>query len=322
MTFLYITSECNNDCEYCCSKNLRGKKQFLSYEEVEHFLDWLDSDVEENNIYITGGEPTLHPDLKKILNRCSFFTKTTLMTNLLCSKELIKDLLEINYITWNISTNPKKELENTFIENLDYLLSQKNIIKENKNTIGLSITLYENINENAKNINKIFSLLEKYNEVITYVEPRIAMPVSDGKKYELTNHTEQVSMIVSNINNLYPQINIKFTKCAINNCQIAPALYGKLLENPKVSNLGFTCKYNSSIAILPDKSQLPCPYFDLKFKTNEYKNFPKGNIAKHWNLNRLTKYRNPQSFRCACSNLICQEQGCCTAIMTNILERN
>ena len=322
MTYLYITSECNNDCEYCCSKSLRGKNQFLSFDEIELFLDWLDSDIEEKHIFITGGEPTLHPDLKKILRRCSFFTNTTLMTNLLCSKELIEELLEINYITWNISTNPKKELEKTFLDNLSYLLSEKDLIKKNKITIGLSLTLYENQENNTKNIGKILGLLEKYKEIITYVEPRLAMPIPDGDEYKIINYTEEISYLVSNINERFPNIFINFGECAITNCQIAPALYGKLLENPMVTNLNFGCHYNtSSIAILPDKSHLPCPHFDLKFKTNEYKNFPKGNIAKYWNLNRMEKYKSSEKFTCNCNNLICKEAGFCTAIRANLLNR-
>ena len=77
-----ITNDCNLDCPKCFTYNRQDKKYYKSVEETRQILEKL---VAKNDniqyIDLTGGEPTLHPNLFEILDLCKSFGIGRIMMN-------------------------------------------------------------------------------------------------------------------------------------------------------------------------------------------------------------------------------------------------
>ena len=66
-----ITNACNMDCPICFTYNRADRKYFMSREELHILLDKLIARVGPLDlINITGGEPTLHPEILGLLREC------------------------------------------------------------------------------------------------------------------------------------------------------------------------------------------------------------------------------------------------------------
>lgn len=61
-----ITNKCNLKCLHCCNNSAINKNSNMSKEEIIDLLVDLES-INVKSIYITGGEPTLHPDFFEIV---------------------------------------------------------------------------------------------------------------------------------------------------------------------------------------------------------------------------------------------------------------
>jgi uncharacterized radical SAM superfamily Fe-S cluster-containing enzyme len=66
-----VTNACNMDCPICFTYNRADQEFFMSREELRGLLDKLIARVGSLDlINITGGEPTLHPDIFGLLQEC------------------------------------------------------------------------------------------------------------------------------------------------------------------------------------------------------------------------------------------------------------
>ncbi len=64
-----ITNACNLKCPICFTYNRDDRKYFMPEEEFRSIVDWIiESEGEIDLINITGGEPTLHPNLPGLLH--------------------------------------------------------------------------------------------------------------------------------------------------------------------------------------------------------------------------------------------------------------
>lgn len=84
--FIELTAKnCNLKCKHCYLEldNNKKVKDFIHIDKVKKALQ---DSVKENvrNIYLTGGEPMLHPDFNTILRMCLKKASTTIMTNGMC----------------------------------------------------------------------------------------------------------------------------------------------------------------------------------------------------------------------------------------------
>ena len=82
-----ITQKCNLKCEVCYNKNLMKRLKEIS---VENIL----KNVSPNDVvFIGGGEPMLHPNIKEISNKLiNFPTEVVISTNGLIYKEIPKQI--------------------------------------------------------------------------------------------------------------------------------------------------------------------------------------------------------------------------------------
>src|ERR1035438_10719182 len=72
-----ITKECNRNCSYCISKNIT-QKQNISLEDL--FIIYKLFSKSDNNIMLTGGEPTLAFHFKQIAMTANVFFKGVFLT--------------------------------------------------------------------------------------------------------------------------------------------------------------------------------------------------------------------------------------------------
>ncbi len=61
---IVTTHECGRNCPFCIDK-YRGRKEYISLEDVERALDFA-CDLKVKDIFLTGGEPTNHPLIVEI----------------------------------------------------------------------------------------------------------------------------------------------------------------------------------------------------------------------------------------------------------------
>ena len=66
-----VTNACNLDCPICFTYNRPDRKYFMTREELRSLLDKLIARAGPFDLMnITGGEPTLHPDILELLKEC------------------------------------------------------------------------------------------------------------------------------------------------------------------------------------------------------------------------------------------------------------
>ena len=61
---IVTTHECGRNCPFCIDK-YRGRKEYISLDDVERALDFA-CDLKVKDIFLTGGEPTNHPLIVEI----------------------------------------------------------------------------------------------------------------------------------------------------------------------------------------------------------------------------------------------------------------
>ena len=118
--FLQLSSKaCNLKCKFCYIKKNTFKKEedFLPLEKIKQSLTIL-KNKNLNSIYLTGGEPLLHPDFNQILRMCLKISNTTVMSNgIMINDKKARFLKKIddesNFETiYRISLDSTDELEN------------------------------------------------------------------------------------------------------------------------------------------------------------------------------------------------------------------
>ena len=79
--WLYTNFDCNLRCDYCCVRSSpKAPRRALGLERVKRIaVEAAELGVEE--IFVTGGEPFLLPDIGEILAACAAAAPTTVLTN-------------------------------------------------------------------------------------------------------------------------------------------------------------------------------------------------------------------------------------------------
>lgn len=91
-----ITSRCNYRCSYCTYKN--RDESFYPYEHMLKIIEFYDELYEKHNLSLIlfGGEPLIHPDILKIVDRLGkSIYPLQIFTNLSKSKSFLKELCSI-----------------------------------------------------------------------------------------------------------------------------------------------------------------------------------------------------------------------------------
>jgi pyruvate-formate lyase-activating enzyme len=79
--WLYTNFDCNLACDYCCARSSpRTPRRALGAERIHRLVDEAAA-AGVTEVYLTGGEPFLLPDLDQIVATCTAALPTTLLTN-------------------------------------------------------------------------------------------------------------------------------------------------------------------------------------------------------------------------------------------------
>lgn len=79
--WLYTNFDCNLACDYCCSRSSpKAPRRALGRDRVERIAAEA-AGLEVTELFLTGGEPFLLPDLDEIAGACAARLPTTLLTN-------------------------------------------------------------------------------------------------------------------------------------------------------------------------------------------------------------------------------------------------
>lgn len=107
---LMITDACNYDCAFCGDENKAGKFGRFDYETCVQIIDKISEECNGEPFWfqITGGEPTVHPDLLEVLryakskgasNRLLSNGSRTLRWWQQCAEE---ELLDVIFVTYHV----------------------------------------------------------------------------------------------------------------------------------------------------------------------------------------------------------------------------
>ena len=79
--WLYTNFDCNLHCDYCCVRSSpKAARRALGLEHVRRIADEA-AELGVNEIFVTGGEPFLLPNIGGILAACAAAAATTVLTN-------------------------------------------------------------------------------------------------------------------------------------------------------------------------------------------------------------------------------------------------
>lgn len=108
--FIIITThECGRKCPFCIDK-YRGRNEYISLEDVEKGLDFAEK-LKVKDIFLTGGEPTKHPDIVKIAKLVKRRNFNLVMTTNYENPDIMKQLDGI-VDSFNVSYYDQKILPN------------------------------------------------------------------------------------------------------------------------------------------------------------------------------------------------------------------
>ena len=98
---LNITTSCNKSCSFCPHSwgfKKDNRQKHVSLETVDNFITSIIKNKYKNQITLCGmGEPTMHPEIKQILNKFQFVdNKVVLVTNGYKLKEVVDHLGKVH----------------------------------------------------------------------------------------------------------------------------------------------------------------------------------------------------------------------------------
>lgn len=130
-----FTAGCNMRCHFCHNPDLAEGKESLPLYPEEDILKFLDSRRSLlEGIAITGGEPTLHQDMKDFLKKVQATELPVKLDTNGLRPDVLKDLIEaglIEYVAMDIKTSPALYSELTGVEiNFDLILESHAILRD------------------------------------------------------------------------------------------------------------------------------------------------------------------------------------------------
>jgi MoaA/NifB/PqqE/SkfB family radical SAM enzyme len=195
-----LTYNCNQACKNCYPSGL--EKKFCSFITLKNFskaIDWFKSQNITENIMLTGGEPTIHPDFLEILKICrDKKIKITILTNCLFEEKILKNLnlsfvnsLIVNYFSLHD-------------QNINHEKYENNLKKLSEKKISLSFFYKLPVRENEKK-----DLVEKSKAYNAKIFGHFLMPGFSGKKISFENRKKEMRSVIS-LTKLIDAENLRF----------------------------------------------------------------------------------------------------------------
>lgn len=174
---IYLTYNCNYNCSYCCNKNLMNNSklndEFLNFNYIQDLHKKINKKIKNYELKLTGGEPSLYPDLNKLLD---LFNDKTIILYTNGSMDLIK-------YEYYIKNNP----------NLGYHISYHNEFGNIDKYIEL-IDLFKKLSFNKYKISILSNDLNNsiYNKIIQYTKNVYTNILSNNYNYIDNNYSYKI----------------------------------------------------------------------------------------------------------------------------------
>ncbi|WP_371805419.1 PqqD family peptide modification chaperone [Candidatus Lokiarchaeum ossiferum] len=173
-----ITTVCNHRCIFCYNQyqvfDANKNQEYISFDKYKKIINKL-VEMKVDHVILTGGEPFLHPEIKKIIDYAksknfslSINTNATLLT------PEINEFLATKRISLLVSMHGTDNLFNKLVGMKTFDKVKKNIINA-RNEYDLKITLqFVPLKENYKQLDKVAEFGKKvgcYVQVGRYTDP-------------------------------------------------------------------------------------------------------------------------------------------------------
>ena len=287
----------------------------MSLNKIESLFDNWCSGI--SRIGIMGGEPTLHPDCVDICKMASKSYNVIFFTNLLCPQNVLKQLMQINKMTWLINTTTRDEYIDLFDSNLEYINTLENIP-----AISLGITLTGDFLNDKKFISNLIRVALKFPRVTNIFRISIASPCHD-KEYKLKNYDKSIIEFYRQIDKYTPNVRISYD-CTVNCCQISSSLLSKILTDSRTWVISSSCN-ETTIGIMVDGKINNCfSTSEELFKWKVYKDFDNWyeccNYISQIKNNFMKKYKNYCKECSKCQDINCH--GACFASTVHLVNQD
>lgn len=304
---LVLTEKCNLQCKHCFQESTPFNP--FDFSPIEKLIAFCD-EIEELNIKslkITGGEPLVYPDIKKLLQHLvqKKYQKSILTNAILLDSDII-DIVKGHNFRFGISLDGSKSEIHEFLRGKNtFDRAVKNIMNLQKNGIyfSLNTTLHS---FNYMDIEKIFDLgfrkLEAHN-----ININIIFPLGRGSENnELCLSKEKIFYIknkLSELRELYPEKIIR-----LNDAE-------ETLSYEDNTDLIYCSGGTKTLCINPQLEVYPCSY---AFGMDEFKMGVVGNERiidiwqnSKWNIFRgETKLKDLKSCHSCAFNKKCAYRNC------------
>ncbi len=189
-----ITNACDLRCPICFTYNRIDKLYFMPVEEMRKTVKWIvESSGTVDLINITGGEPTLHPQLMNILDVCNYpgIGRITMNSNGLRLAEdlaLCRELADRNvYVI--LSCNTLDEETSREIHGCDLTKTKLKAI-DNLAKAGVRMTLLNvmirDTNETA--VQDLFRLMKEYENILSLTVQTMTYTGQGGGQFPRARH--------------------------------------------------------------------------------------------------------------------------------------
>jgi radical SAM protein with 4Fe4S-binding SPASM domain len=161
-----IAENCNLRCPSCLyllDDPDRFYSSFIGVEEFREMLELYNHDRKFDIIFMTGGEVTLHPDLKDLIDICwEYHAKPRVSSNGILVKNKIDSLLRLDYINISVDSYDYasfKKHRGGSPRQFDMIKEGLEVLKEHKMNFSMSFVLSQN------NVPEVFKMLEYAREI-------------------------------------------------------------------------------------------------------------------------------------------------------------
>lgn len=156
--FIELTYNCNLRCPHCyIQDSLTETKKFIDKEKVFEVLDDLEK-LNTVNVFFTGGEAALHPNLIEILKyAASKNLLITLLTNgLLLTEKLLEEIKDIPLYEIQLSLYGKEKEHDSFVKKQGAFQKVNEVLLYLQKEKGLGRAAYSVTEENCDSFSEVF----------------------------------------------------------------------------------------------------------------------------------------------------------------------
>lgn len=289
--WLTINRGCNMRCKWCYATTTKFEQAMTMDFELAKDLVKFANELEIKRMVIIGGEPTIHPDIDKIVAECSKYAMfPTIVTNGIkyADENFLKCLINagLAYTTLSLKAMNKEEYkEFTGVDKFDdFILGLENVKKLNL-PHRLTFTMTEFFDSGSDILIKLLKELSPMNIFVDVERPELD---ETGQRFVGGNN---ISVLAEKFEEMYMKLretDLNFgVGCYLPFCKISPKVVETMIEDGK---FGFGCHLISSRSIIvePSGNIIPC---------NHMCNIPVAKFGEDFsNADEYYKYRNSKEY--------------------------